>query len=85
MTNNKKKAFEEKVKEADIKVINRKLSQEFISLFEEQKQLLLEVERVFKEKYNISGRGRIIAILCRYVLSEIESESEILVKEKDGK
>lgn len=81
---NKKKTIEEKIKEADIKVVNRKLSQEFISLFEEQKQLLLEVERVFKEKYDISGRGKIIAILCGYILSEIENETG-KIKEKDGK
>ncbi|MDO9231663.1 MAG: hypothetical protein Q7U36_04280 [bacterium] len=82
MTNNKKKTFEEKIREVDIDVINRKLSQEFISFFEEQKQLLLEVEKVFREKYDISGRGRVITILCGYVLSEIESE--IGITEKNG-
>jgi hypothetical protein len=80
---NQKKTLEEKIRSSDIKITNRKFHQEFISLFEEQRQLFLELERYFKEKYEISGRGKIIAILCRYMLSEIENETG--VTEKDDK
>lgn len=77
MTKEIKKSVEEKIREADSGLSSRKFSQEFISLFEEQKQALVEVEELFKEKYDITGRGRIIGILCKFVLSEIKNQSDV--------
>lgn len=81
---NEVETLEEKIRKSDVKITNRKFSQEFISLFEEQRELFLELERYFKEKYEISGRGKIIAILCRFMFSEIEKEANEMAK-KDGK
>lgn len=77
MTKKAGKTIDEKIKEADSGMSSRKFSQEFISLFAEQKQALVEVEDLFKEKYDITGRGRIIGILCKFVLSEIKNQSDV--------
>ncbi|KKP67803.1 MAG: hypothetical protein UR66_C0010G0041 [Candidatus Moranbacteria bacterium GW2011_GWE1_35_17] len=81
---NEVETLEEKIRNSDVKITNRKFTQEFISLFEEQRELFLELERYFKERYEISGRGKIIAILCRFMFSEIEKEAKEMAK-KDGK
>ncbi|KKP83941.1 MAG: hypothetical protein UR83_C0030G0025 [Candidatus Moranbacteria bacterium GW2011_GWF2_35_54] len=72
---NEVETLEEKIRNSDVKITNRKFTQEFISL---------ELERYFKERYEISGRGKIIAILCRFMFSEIEKEAKEMAK-KDGK
>jgi hypothetical protein len=77
MTTAKKKTVDEKIKEADISLSSRRFSQEFVSLFSEQKELLVEVENLFKEKYDITGRGRVIATLCKFALSEIKEQSDV--------
>lgn len=75
MATTKKKSVEEKIRELDTSS-SRKFSQEFVSFFEEQKQVLQEVENLFKEKYDITGRGRVIGILCRYFLSETQTQED---------
>jgi hypothetical protein len=76
MTTTKKKVeiLEEKIKESEVKITIKKGTQDFIFLWNEQSQIIRELERVLKARFDIAGKPRAISLACKFLLNEIEAE-----------
>jgi hypothetical protein len=71
---NQKKTLEEKVREADVNISIKKGTQDFLFLWQDQAEIIRELEKVLKEKFDITGKPKAISLACRFLLREIEAE-----------
>lgn len=58
----------------DLKNDGTHLRQEFITFKSKELQALRDLTTALQEKMIISGKSRIIAVACRYLLEELKSE-----------
>lgn len=85
-TKNKKEvetlSLGEKLKNADLKITVKKGQQDFIFLWQEQSELIHRLEFTLKENFGIVGKPQILALACKYLLNDIESEIGVTEPEK---
>jgi hypothetical protein len=78
--------LEEKLKNADLKITVKKGGQDFIFLWQEQSEIIRELEMNLNKRFEIAGKPRVIALACKYLLDNIENElGSLEIEEKDGK
>lgn len=73
-TKKQTKSLEERIKEADVKITTRKANQDFLFLWQDQVNVIRELERVLQKRFDISGKPKAISLAANFLLREIEAE-----------
>ncbi len=77
MSKSKKETLAEKISNADIKIVSKKGQQDFIFLWQEQQEVIRELERVLDEKFGITGKPKAIGLACKYLLNDLEEKEDV--------